>query len=61
GTVGSYFLTRTLSSFLFGITGSDPVTFGIMLIAVTVVAILSGYLPARRASRIDPVIAFRST
>ncbi|MEP6763588.1 MAG: FtsX-like permease family protein, partial [Gemmatimonadaceae bacterium] len=61
GTIGSWLLTRTLSAFLFGVTNNDPATFATMLVTVTAVAILSGYLPARRASRIDPVVAFRST
>lgn len=61
GTIGSWLLARTLSSFLFGVTSTDPVTFVGMLIIVATVALVSGYLPARRASRIDPSVAFRSS
>ena len=39
---------------------ADPLTFGVMLIVLTVVAAVAGYLPARRASRIDPMIALRA-
>jgi predicted permease len=61
GTVGSWILSRTLSGFLFGVSSTDPVTFAVMLAVVTAVALVSGYLPARRASRIDPNVAFRSS
>jgi ABC-type antimicrobial peptide transport system permease subunit len=59
GTVGSWLLARTLSGFLFGVSSTDPATFGGMLVVVTAVALVSGYLPARRAARIDPSVAFR--
>ena len=61
GTVGALLLSQTLSSFLFGVSALDPVTFGAMLVVVTAVALMSGYLPARRASRIDPNVAFRAS
>jgi predicted permease len=56
----SWALTRTLSGLLFGVTSDDPVTFLAMLIALTTVAAVAGYLPARRASRIDPMAALRA-
>ena len=59
GTVASWALARTLSGLLFGVTSSDPVTFAGMLVILTGVAALAGYLPARRASRIDPMSALR--
>lgn len=61
GSFGSWLLARTLGSFLFGVSPTDPVTFAVMLLTVTIVAVISGYLPARRASRIDPSVAFRSS
>jgi ABC-type antimicrobial peptide transport system permease subunit len=59
GVVASWLLARTLSGLLFGVTSSDPVTFAGMLVILTAVAALAGYLPARRASRIDPMEALR--
>jgi ABC-type antimicrobial peptide transport system permease subunit len=59
GTVASWALARTLTGLLFGVTPADPVTFLAMLILLTAVAATAGYLPARRASRIDPTVALR--
>ena len=59
GTVASWALARTLTGLLFGVTPADPVTFLGMLIVLTAVAATAGYLPARRASRIDPTVALR--
>jgi predicted permease len=60
GMAASRALSNTLASLLFGVTFGDPVTYvgvGVLLIAVAAVA---GYIPARRASRIDPMVAMRS-
>jgi predicted permease len=61
GTIGSWSMARALSGFLFGVTASDPVTFAAMLVTLLAVALVSGYVPARRASRIDPLTAIRSS
>jgi ABC-type antimicrobial peptide transport system permease subunit len=61
GMAASRALTSTLGSLLFGVTPGDPFTFigiGALLI---VVAALAGYFPARRASRIDPMVALRAS
>jgi ABC-type lipoprotein release transport system permease subunit len=57
--IASWALARTLSGLLFGVTSNDPVTFAGMLVILTSVAALAGYLPARRASQIDPMSALR--
>jgi predicted lysophospholipase L1 biosynthesis ABC-type transport system permease subunit len=61
GVAASRALTSTLESFLFGITPSDPVTFVGIAALLIVVTALAGYFPARRASRIDPMAALRSS
>jgi len=60
GGAASWALARALSGLLFGVTPADPVTFLGMLIVLTAVAAIAGYLPARRASRIDPMVALRA-
>jgi len=59
GVASSWALARTLSGLLFGVTSTDPATCAAMLLLLTAVAALAGYLPARRASRIDPMAALR--
>jgi predicted permease len=59
GVAASWALARALTGLLFGVTPADPVTFVGMMILLTVVAATAGYLPARRASRIDPTVALR--
>ena len=61
GVAASWVLTRTLSGLLFGVASTDPMTFIGMLAILTVVAIAAGYFPARRASRIDPMVALRAS
>lgn len=60
GAAASWALARTISGLLFGVTPEDPATFAGMLFALTLVAAVAGYLPARRASRIDPMVALRA-
>ena len=61
GTVGAWAVARMLSGFLFGVEVTDGLTFVSMVIIVTLVAAISGYLPARRAARIDPIRAMRAS
>ena len=60
GTVASFVVARAISSLLFGTQPTDPMTFAGMILLLTFVAFLAGYIPARRASRIDPMVALRS-
>ena len=60
GIVAAWPLARALQGMLFGITPSDPATFTAALALLLAVAALAGYLPARRASRLDPVEALRA-
>jgi predicted permease len=60
GAAASWTLARGLEGLLFEVTASDPRTFLGMLLVLTMVATIAGYLPARRASRIDPMTALRA-
>jgi ABC-type antimicrobial peptide transport system permease subunit len=60
GTAASRALSSALGSLLFGITSGDPVTFAGMAILLVAVAAAAGYVPAWKASRIDPMTALRS-
>jgi predicted permease len=60
GVAGSLALTRLMESLLFGVTATDPITFVGVVILLTFVALLASYLPARRATQVDPVIALRN-
>jgi putative ABC transport system permease protein len=59
GTIASIALARSLAALLFGVSYGDPITFLGAATVLVIVAVLAGYLPARRASRIDPMIALR--
>lgn len=60
GLASAFGLTRVIASFLFGVTAKDPTVFVAVPVMLTLVALLGVWLPARRAARIDPLIALRS-
>jgi putative ABC transport system permease protein len=59
GVLGALALTRLMGSLLFGVSPTDPMTFFVTALALPAVAVLASFIPARRATRVDPMIALR--
>lgn len=59
GLAGAFLLSRSMTSLLFGVKPTDPLVYGSVSLVLIVVALLASYLPARRAAKIDPLVALR--
>jgi putative ABC transport system permease protein len=59
GVAGSVVITRLLRSMLFGVAATDPLTFAAVILLLGGTALLACYIPARRATKIDPMVALR--
>jgi predicted permease len=60
GTVASLVVARTIAALLFDTAPTDPITFAVVILTLAIVALCAGYLPARRASHINPMVALRN-
>jgi putative ABC transport system permease protein len=59
GLLGSVVLARLITSLLYGVTPLDPATFAVVSLLLSAVALFASYIPARRATRVDPMVALR--
>jgi predicted permease len=60
GLVGALLLTRVMSGLLFGVSATDVTTFGVIPVVLAIVAVAATYVPARRATKVEPIVAVRA-
>ncbi len=60
GLILAFGLTRLMSGLLFGVSSTDPITYGVVAVGLIAVALTASYLPARRAASLDPITVLRA-